>query len=164
MTTMQTAAGDPPANSAARKTVIREVSDAIMPLEAQIDQIREKIKEHRAALKSNGIRAQVFNVAHHIRKLDDDVKRDQYRSDYEEAFEALDIGQQLNFLDVEEKRKKEEAERAHAIEQAEFNGHEAGRAGRPRACTYPPGSPQEAAWLQAYDMEQATNREAIGQA
>lgn len=163
MTTMQTETA-PPANSAARKAVIREVSDLIMPLEAQIDQIREKIKEHRAALKSNGIRAQVFNVAHTIRKLDDDVKRDQYRVDYEEAFEALDIGQQLNFLDVQERREKEEKAREQAVENAEFNGHEAGRAGRPRASTYAPGSAEESAFLQAYDMEQATNRQQIGQA
>ena len=88
-------------NSTARKQVMQEVHRDLLPIEAQMDELRDKAKQIKARLKDYEIPVSGFNLVRRFIGLEKS-KRDELQDTLREGFEALEPGTQHSFLDAME--------------------------------------------------------------
>lgn len=84
-------------NAKARAKTIRDAISCIVGLKAQRAAIQEQITEAKGKVKELGIKMAEFNVALRLYELERE-DRDEALDQLRECFDALKIGEQLDFL------------------------------------------------------------------
>jgi ribosome modulation factor len=152
-------------NAGERAKIMREAAAEIIRLKAQKASIQEQIAEQRGRIKSLDIKAIDFNVAMRLMELEAE-DRDKSLDGLREAFEALGVGQQLDWVSGIDygAGDKRGVDASAAVGAAAAAGLRAGKAGKPADNNpYPEGTPAHASWLEQWHAAQADNLKDLGQ-
>lgn len=147
-------------NAKARKATIVEVCGALKSLEAERESISEQIRELKnTRIKGDlGIKIADFNAAYRLYQLEDDA-RDTFLDTIRETFEALGIGQQLDWL----KAADDAGVSDQAVKEARAAGREAGAVGKASTSNpHPKKSALRGAWEEGWLEAQDDLAETLG--
>lgn len=88
-------------NVGARLDAIKKLDRELRPLETQMEEIKEEMRELRQTFKADtGITLADFNAARRIACIEDDDERRGKIDNFRECYNALMPGEQLNWLDA----------------------------------------------------------------
>lgn len=93
------------------KSKVRELRDNLVPLERQIDAIKQQMKDLRWTFKSEtGMTQADFNSARRLAEMEDEDERNEKMNNFTLAFNALTPSAQLNFLSEEDEDEPDDDE------------------------------------------------------
>ena len=94
-------------NSKARKQIIRECADEMRGIKAQRKELSEQASDIRERLRNAGIDVKSFEAALRLVDMDDSEARNVFMDGLSEAWEAIGIGGQLDWIDAAEKAEED---------------------------------------------------------
>ena len=95
----QAKADTPPPNSANRQALIRQLDKQLAPIEAEIEELKEKRKTLRHQFKIDaGMSLAEFDAGRRLAKIEDPDARSEKVNNLKDVYNSLSEGEQLDWI------------------------------------------------------------------